>query len=311
MQQDPVHPNSVQRLTDNDVTPIADYLSRRTFVKSLVGAGLLLPSLPSYALNSVKNPHFQADLKLTDPEHVLHYNNFYELGTNKKDPFYNKDQLKTEGWTLSVEGECHHPKTFDMDELQKLFGLEQRIYRFRCVEGWSMVVPWDGFPLAKLLAHVSPTSKAKYVEFISIKDPDNLPGQRRKILDWPYTEGLRIDEAMNPLTLMAMGLYGEDLPNQNGAPIRLVTPWKYGFKSSKSIVTIRLTDKMPVSSWMKSAPKEYGFYSNVNPTVRHPRWSQAKERPLGSFFKKKTLMFNGYEEQVAHLYKGMDLQKHF
>lgn len=302
----------MQKLTENDVTSQSVFLNRRSFIKQLAGVGLLLPSLPSYAyaLNSVKNPNYQPNLKLTDSEHVLHYNNFYELGTGKSDPYYNQAQLKTDGWTLTVEGECRRPRTFELSELEGLFDIEQRIYRFRCVEGWSMVVPWDGFPLAKLLNLVEPTSKAKYVEFVSINDPDNLRAQRRDILDWPYTEGLRIDEAMNPLTLMAMGLYGENLPNQNGAPIRLIVPWKYGFKNSKSIVKIRLVEEQPVSAWMKAAPKEYGFYSNVNPNVRHPRWSQAKERPLGSFLKKKTLMFNGYEAEVAHLYKDMDL-KHF
>lgn len=297
------------KLTENQVTDQSLYLNRRQFIKGLTAAGLIGTPLISEALDFSKNPNYQSNLKLTDAEHALHYNNFYELGTSKEDPFRNADKLNIDNWKVIVEGECNHPTTFDMDDLLKL-EQEERIYRFRCVEGWSMVVPWIGFPLAKLLKKVDPTSKAKYVEFVSIEDK-NLPGQRFRILDWPYREGLRMDEAMHPLTLMATGMYGEPLANQNGAPIRLVVPWKYGFKSSKSIVKIRLVEKQPVSSWMVSTPSEYGFYSNVNPNVSHPRWSQAKERPLGSFFKKKTLMFNGYEKQVADLYKGMDLKKYF
>lgn len=297
------------KLTENHVTDKNLYLNRRQFIKGMTAAGLIGTPFIANALDFTKNQNFQEDLKLTDPEHALHYNNFYELGTSKEDPFRNADKLKTDGWQVVIEGECGKPQTFDMDDLLKL-EQEERIYRFRCVEGWSMVVPWIGFPLSKLLSKVEPNSKAKYVEFVSIEDP-NLPGQRFRTLDWPYREGLRMDEAMHPLTLMATGIYGEALPNQNGAPIRLIVPWKYGFKSSKSIVKIRLVEKQPLSSWMVATPSEYGFYSNVNPNVSHPRWSQAKERPLGSFFKKKTLMFNGYENEVASLYKGMDLKKNF
>lgn len=299
------------KLTENHITDQNLYLNRRQFVKSLTAAGLLGTPFVANALTLEfsKNSAFQPSLKTTDPEHALHYNNFYELGTSKEDPFRNADKLNTDNWKIVIEGECSKPTTFDMDDLLKL-EQEERIYRFRCVEGWSMVVPWIGFPLAKLLKQVEPTNKAKFVEFVSIEDP-NLPGQRFRILDWPYREGLRMDEAMHPLTLMATGIYGEALPNQNGAPIRLVVPWKYGFKSSKSIVKIRLVEKQPLSSWMVATPSEYGFYSNVNPNVSHPRWSQAKERPLGSFFKQKTLMFNGYENEVAGLYKGMDLKKYF
>ncbi|WEJ63066.1 protein-methionine-sulfoxide reductase catalytic subunit MsrP [Thiomicrorhabdus lithotrophica] len=297
------------RLTENHVTDENLYLNRRQFVKGMTATGLIGIPFIANALDFSKNQNYQEKLKLTDPEHALHYNNFYELGTSKEDPFRNADKLKTDGWQVVIEGECAKPQTFDMDDLLKL-EQEERIYRFRCVEGWSMVVPWIGFPLSKLLSKVEPNSKAKYVEFISIEDP-NLPGQRFRVLDWPYREGLRMDEAMHPLTFMATGIYGESLPNQNGAPIRLVVPWKYGFKSSKSIVKIRLVEKQPLSSWMVATPSEYGFYSNVNPNVSHPRWSQAKERPLGSFFKKKTLMFNGYENEVASLYKGMDLKKNF
>ena len=300
----------MKNLKESEVTDKSLYLNRREFIQQLTAAGLLATPLSATALDFVKNPNYQPGLELTEAEYALTYNNFYELGTAKEDPNKNAFKLKTDNWKVVVEGLCEKPQTFDMDDLLK-FEQEERIYRFRCVEGWSMVVPWIGFPLSKLLAKVQPTSQAKYVEFISIEDRENLPGQRFNILDWPYREGLRMDEAMHPLTLMATGLYGEPLENQNGAPIRLVVPWKYGFKSSKSIVKIRLVDKQPTSSWMAATPSEYGFYSNVNPNVPHPRWSQAKERPLGSFFKKKTLMFNGYAEEVAHLYKGMDLKKFF
>ncbi|MEA1989760.1 MAG: protein-methionine-sulfoxide reductase catalytic subunit MsrP [Pseudomonadota bacterium] len=298
------------KLTENHVTDENLYLNRRQFVKGMTAIGLIGTPFIAHALDFTKNQNYQENLKLTDPEHALHYNNFYELGTAKDDPFRNAHKLKTDDWQVVIEGECAKPQPFAMDDLLQI-EQEERIYRFRCVEGWSMVVPWIGFPLSKLLSKVEPNSKAKYVEFVSIEDTKNLPGQRFRTLDWPYREGLRMDEAMHPLTLMATGIYGEALPNQNGAPIRLVVPWKYGFKSSKSIVKIRLVEKQPLSSWMVATPSEYGFYSNVNPNVSHPRWSQAKERPLGSFFKKKTLMFNGYENEVASLYKGMDLKKNF
>ena len=298
-------------LKDNDVTPEEWFVNRRRFIQSAVAMGLISSPIAALAeLDFTANPNYQPDLKLTDPEHALNYNNFYELGTDKSDPPRYADRLKTDNWQIRIEGECAKPMTLDMDDIMA-FEQEERIYRFRCVEGWSMVVPWIGFPLNKLLAKAEPTSKAKYVEFVSILDRENLPGQQFNILDWPYREGLRMDEAMHPLTLMTTGLYGKPLQNQNGAPIRLIVPWKYGFKSAKSIVTIRLTEKQPTSSWMAAAPREYGFYSNVNPNVPHPRWSQAKERPLGSFFKKKTEIFNGYGEEVAGLYKGMDLKKYY
>lgn len=298
------------KLTDHHVTDKKLYLNRRQFIQGATVLGLLGSPFVANALDFKSNSQYQPDLKLTNPEHALKYNNFYELGTSKSDPYRNAHRLNTDNWQVMIEGECAKPQVFDMDDLLR-FEQEERIYRFRCVEGWSMVVPWIGFPLSKLLNVVEPNSRAKYVEFISIEDTKNLPGQRYRTLDWPYKEGLRLDEAMHPLTLMATGIYGEKLPNQNGAPIRLVVPWKYGFKSSKSIVKIRLVEQEPKSSWMVATPSEYGFYSNVNPNVSHPRWSQAKERPLGSFFKKKTLMFNGYADEVAHLYSGMDLKKHF
>lgn len=300
-----------QQPKESEVTPEELFLNRRQFIQAAVAAGLITSPIAALAdFNFASNPNYRPDLKLTDPEHALNYNNFYELGTDKSDPPRYADRLITDNWQVRVEGLCAKPQTFDMDDMLA-FDQEERIYRFRCVEGWSMVVPWIGFPLSKLLAKVEPTNEAKYVEFVSILDRENLPGQRFNVLDWPYREGLRMDEAMHPLTLMTTGLYGKALQNQNGAPIRLIVPWKYGFKSAKSIVTIRLTDKQPVSSWEQAAPDEYGFYSNVNPKVSHPRWSQAKERPLGSFFKKKTLMFNGYADEVAALYKGMDLKKYY
>jgi sulfoxide reductase catalytic subunit YedY len=247
-------------------------------------------------------------------EEITSYNNFYEFGTGKEDPAKNAGVFNPKPWSITVEGECNKKGTFDLEDFIKPYALEERIYRLRCVEGWSMVIPWVGFSLADMLKTFEPTSKAKYVEFTTLFDKSRMPGQQRRVLNWPYVEGLRIDEAMNPLAIMAVGLYGDILPNQNGAPIRLVVPWKYGFKSIKSIVKIRFTEKQPKTTWNESAPKEYGFYSNVNPNVDHPRWSQKKERRIGEAFWKpkiETLMFNGYGEQVAHLYQGMDLRKYF
>jgi sulfoxide reductase catalytic subunit YedY len=242
---------------------------------------------------------------------ITRYNNFYEFGTDKYSPAQTAQSLRTRPWTVTVEGEVKHPKTYDIDTLTRISPLEERIYRLRCVEGWSMVIPWVGFALGDLIKQVQPTSRARYIEFITLHDPEQMPGQRSRVLDWPYTEGLRLDEAMHPLTLLAVGLYGEVMPNQNGAPLRLVVPWKYGFKSIKSIVRMRFVEQQPVSAWTRANPEEYGFYSNVNPEVDHPRWSQARERRIGEFSKRQTLMFNGYAEQVAHLYRGMDLKKNF
>ncbi|HEX5372452.1 MAG TPA: protein-methionine-sulfoxide reductase catalytic subunit MsrP [Aquabacterium sp.] len=253
--------------------------------------------------------------KLTPYEDVTTYNNFYEFGTDKGDPADLAHTLKTRPWSLSIEGEVGKPLKLGLDDLLKLGAMEERIYRLRCVEGWSMVIPWVGYSLSTLIKRAEPTSRAKFVEFVSLADPKQMPGVRSSVLDWPYVEGLRIDEAMHPLTLMAFGLYGEVLPNQNGAPLRLVVPWKYGFKSAKSIVRIRLVEREPVSSWTRANPREYGFYSNVNPGVDHPRWSQASERRIGEggLFtpRKPTLMFNGYQSQVASLYAGMDLKKYY
>jgi sulfoxide reductase catalytic subunit YedY len=249
----------------------------------------------------------------TSYKSVTTYNNFYEFGTDKDDPVRQAHRLKVRPWTIEVEGEVARPRSFDIEELLKMAPLEERIYRMRCVEGWSMVIPWIGFPLSELVRRAQPTGNAKYLEFITLADPKQMPGLRSPVIDWPYTEGLRMDEAMHPLTLLTLGLYGQVLPNQNGAPVRLVVPWKYGFKSSKSLVRIRFLEKQPETSWMKSSPTEYGFYSNVHPGVDHPRWSQATERRIGEdgFLTRKrpTLMFNGYGAQVASLYAGMDLTR--
>ena len=301
----------------SEITSPALYADRRRFLR-LAGAGTAALALGGpgqlFAAQArtlgplAKSPLSTAE-ELTPLKDVTRYNNFYEFGTDKSDPAQYASRMKTEPWTIKVEGLVGKPRTFDLDQIYKIAPLEERIYRLRCVEAWSMVVPWVGFPLAALLRQVEPLGSAKYVEFISLYDPKVM--NPRPILDWPYREGLRLDEAMHPLTLMAVGLYGEVLPNQNGAPVRLVVPWKYGFKSAKSIVAIRLTDKQPQTSWNVAGPSEYGFYSNVNPDVDHPRWSQAKERRIGEFLKRKTLPFNGYAEQVASLYAGMDLRKYF
>lgn len=251
--------------------------------------------------------------KLTDYKDASTYNNFYEFGTDKADPARNAGTLKTSPWTVQVDGLVNKPARFGIEDLLKLSAMEERVYRLRCVEGWSMVIPWVGYSLSELIKRVEPQGSAKYVEFVTLADPKTMPFVGSRILEWPYVEGLRLDEAMHPLTLLSFGMYGEVLPNQNGAPVRLVVPWKYGFKSGKSLVRIRFTDKQPATAWNKSAPQEYGFYSNVNPTVDHPRWSQATERRIGEdglFAKRrKTLMFNGYEAQVGQLYAGMDLRK--
>ena len=311
----------IKRPTDiqpSEITDYALYRRRREFMKgaAALAAGAALGSLHEAAAAGAKIPGvrksaFDTTEELTPFGDVTSYNNFYEFGVDKEDPAQRAHTLRTKPWTVAVEGFVMRPKVYDLDELLKLAPLEERIYRLRCVEGWSMVIPWVGFPLSALIKQAEPTGKAKYVEFVSLADPAQMPGVRTSVLEWPYREGLRLDEAMHPLTILAVGLYGEVLPNQNGAPLRLVVPWKYGFKSAKSIVRIRFVESQPISAWMKAAPNEYGFYSNVNPEVDHPRWSQARERRIGEFLKRKTLMFNGYADQVAQLYTGMDLQKYF
>jgi methionine sulfoxide reductase catalytic subunit len=315
----------VTRKSDVKTSEITDetvYRQRRRFIQGLAGTGLLLasscyaaePAAPARTgkkLKAARNGAYSTKEETTPYKDVTQYNNFYELGTDKGDPSLNAALLKTKPWTLAVEGECAKPAVYQLEDFIKPHKLEERVYRLRCVEGWSMVIPWVGFPLAEVIKRSEPTSKAKYVAFETIHAPKMLPGQRIPVLQWPYKEGLRIDEAMHPLSLLAVGLYGEVLPNQNGAPIRLVVPWKYGFKSIKSIIKIRFTEEQPVTAWNQSAPDEYGFYSNVNPNVDHPRWSQARERRIGEFFKQPTLKFNGYEEEVGRLYAGMDLKRFF
>jgi sulfoxide reductase catalytic subunit YedY len=304
----------------SEITDREIYRARRQFLQSVpaVVATAVVPglfaSIPAFAaekLPGASKSRFSTGEQATPYKEVTTYNNFYEFGTDKADPAQAAKTLITRPWTVSVEGEVKNPRTYAIEDLLRLAPLEERIYRLRCVEGWSMVIPWTGISLSEVIRRAEPAGNAKYVEFVSLHDPKQMPGQRSGVLDWPYVEGLRLDEAMHPLTLLAFGLYGEVLPQQNGAPLRLVVPWKYGFKSAKSIVSIRLVEKPPVSAWMRAAPSEYGFFSNVNPAVDHPRWSQARERRIGEFLKRATLPFNGYGEQVAQLYAGMDLKKHF
>jgi sulfoxide reductase catalytic subunit YedY len=313
-------------IKSSEITPQALYDNRRQFIRtasglllaastaSFLGSNLFASEKGKYGGNKldVKTKKNLAESEdLTPYDKATTYNNYYEFGTDKYSPAKRAATLKTDPWSVEVAGHVDNPGNYQLEDILKHNALEERIYRFRCVETWSMVVPWVGFPLANLIKRMQPTSKAKYVKFSTLYDPDTMPGQKRGVLQWPYVEGLRMDEAMHPLTMLVTGLYGEALPNQNGAPLRLIVPWKYGFKSIKSIAKIEFVEQQPVSSWTKSAPREYGFYSNVNPGVRHPRWSQAKERRLGDFFKQKTLMFNGYQEQVASLYTGMDLTRNF
>ena len=307
-------------IVPSEITDKQLYLKRREFLQlgaatglTALAGGLLLPrdAIALSKLNVAKKATATAEDPLTPLRDITSYNNFYEFGTDKSDPAAYASTLKTRPWTVAVEGEIKRPKIYDIDELLKLAPLEERIYRLRCVEGWSMVIPWIGYSLSELIKRVEPTGKAKFVEFTTLQAPDQMPGQKTQVLNWPYVEGLRLDEAMNPLTLLGVGLYGEVLPNQNGAPIRIVVPWKYGFKSGKSIVKIRFVEKEPLTAWNRAAPSEYGFYSNVNPDIDHPRWSQAKERRIGEFGKRKTLLFNSYADQVAQLYTGMDLKKSF
>ncbi|MBM5575744.1 protein-methionine-sulfoxide reductase catalytic subunit MsrP [Deefgea sp. CFH1-16] len=293
----------------SEITPQSVFLNRRQFM--LAGASSLFLTAEAVAGLNAKPSALSIKESPNSLKQITTYNNYYEFGTDKADPALYAGQLKTKPWQIVVSGELGQSRTYSIDDLLKVAALEERIYRLRCVEGWSMVIPWVGIPLASVLKQVSPTSKAKFVAFETLNDPKQMPGQRSRVLEWPYREGLRIDEAMHPLTILAVGLYGEVLPNQNGAPVRLVVPWKYGFKSIKSVVSIRLQEQQPATSWNQSAPNEYGFYSNVNPDVAHPRWSQAKERRIGEFLKRDTLPFNGYAPQVASMYQGMDLRKFF
>ena len=301
----------MKKIKYSEITPEKIYRNRRSFIKSMgLGAGsIALTSIPF-----INNARSEQKDKLTSYKDITTYNNYYEFGTSKSDPYKNSQNFKTDPWGISIEGEVENPINISMEEISEQFVSEERIQRLRCVEGWSMVIPWMGFSLNQLLSKVTLTSKAKFVEFESVYDPDQMKGQRYPVLQWPYKEGLRIDEAMHPITTVVTGLYGKALPNQNGAPLRIFVPWKYGFKSAKAIVKIKLVKQMPVSSWMKSSPREYGFYSNVNPNVSHPRWSQATERVIGEGIlspRIETEMFNGYGDEVANLYSGMDLKKNF
>ena len=306
-----------QDLPASEITPEGLYLDRRAFLGgaaaalALAATGLPLRAADPGGLGPLARSPTSTSERPNRWEEVTGYNNFYEFGTGKDDPAREAWRLKPRPWTVRVTGECLKPRTFGLEDLLRLAPLEERIYRMRCVEGWSMVIPWAGFPLKALLDRVAPKSTARYVAFFSLADPAQEPGVRLPVLDWPYLEGLRLDEANHPLTLLAFGVYGRVLPNQNGAPLRLVVPWKYGFKGAKSIVEIRLVRDQPWTSWAKSSPDEYGFYATVNPTVDHPRWSQATERRIGEWFRRPTLMFNGYGDQVASLYTGLDLRRNF
>lgn len=306
-------------LTENEVTDFAVFKSRRALIKAAAGASVLA-AFPGTA-NSALKPYakapvgpYSADLPVNDLEDVANYTNYYEFSTNKTDSTVLAKDLKTKPWSITVEGEVEKPGVYNLEDILKANALEERIYRFRCVEAWAMVVPWIGFPLGVMLKQFKPTSKARFVEFTTLFDPEVMVGQRSSVLTWPYVEGLRIDEAMHPLAFMATGMYDDLLPNQNGAPLRLVVPWKYGFKSIKAIVKIRFQEEMPSTAWNKSASGEYGFYANVNPDVPHPRWSQSRERVLGAGIftpKRNTEKFNGYGEEVSKLYSGMDLTQYF
>ncbi|MGE3273937.1 MAG: protein-methionine-sulfoxide reductase catalytic subunit MsrP [Vicinamibacterales bacterium] len=316
-------------IRESEVTPQDLYLRRREFLKvagstavAATAAGVVggvFTGAPAEAaqdpnakkFTDLKKSPFSTDEEMNSFKEVTTYNNFYEFGLDKGDPARNAHTLQPSPWTVVVDGMCAKPGKYNMEDILKWFPLEERIYRLRCVEAWSMVVPWVGFPLADFVKRFEPSSTAKYVEFKTLVDYKQMPGQREPVLQWPYTEGLRMDEAMHPLALMAVGVYGQAMPNQNGAPIRLIVPWKYGFKGIKSIVRVSFTDKQPLNTWQQTRASEYGFYANVNPEVDHPRWSQKTERRIGEFFRRKTLMFNGYGEQVASLYAGMDLRKYY
>ncbi len=311
-------------IPSSEITPKSTYLNRRSFLAGAAIAGAA--AVTGIAFRDLADPAFTVHAnakidglqksplsttgKVTPYKDVTNYNNFYEFSTDKYEPAELAKNFKTRPWTVTIDGEVKKKQVLDVDTVIKMAAPEERIYRHRCVEGWSIVVPWVGFSLSELIKRADPLPKAKFVEFTTLYDPKQMPGQRVNVLAWPYVEGLRMDEAMHPLALLCFGMYGEVLPNQDGAPLRIVLPWKYGFKSAKSIVRIRFTDSQPLNTWQQSAPNEYGFYSNVNPNVDHPRWSQAKERRLGEFLKRPTLMFNGYD-QVASLYSGMDLKKNF
>ncbi len=311
----------VPRIAPSEITPPEVYFSRRALLAGALAAGVSTlargagsPPAGAAPLEYTANPRYSVSEAPNRYEEITTYNNFYEFGTDKEDPSENARNFQPRPWSVTIDGEAETRGTFTLEDLLKGQPLEERVYRFRCVEAWSLVVPWVGFPLSSLLARFKPTSRAKYVEFTTLYDPHRMPGQRSSVLAWPYVEGLRMDEAMHPLTLMVVGLYGRVLPNQDGAPLRLIVPWKYGFKGIKSIVRIRFSATQPHTTWSLAAPNEYGFYANVNPAVDHPRWSQATERRIGAPFlaaRRPTLLFNGYADEVASLYQGMDLRRYF
>lgn len=306
----------MKKILSSEITSYSTYINRRKFIKNF-SAISIASSLPisAQALHTEDTSQYREQLEdneeLNTFSEITTYNNFYEFGMGKSDPSNNSSSFNTKPWSIKIEGLVEKPFNLNLEDLLKKTTIEDRVYRLRCVEAWSMVIPWQGFPLSKLIKLAQPLESAKFIQFETIFRPDEMPGQNKRILPWPYVEGLRMDEAMHPLTILSTGLYGHDLLNQNGAPLRLVVPWKYGFKSIKSIVAIRFVDQQPEATWSKVAPSEYGFYSNVNNTVHHPRWTQATERRIGEFLRRPTLMFNGYEAEVSHLYKDMDLNKNF
>ncbi len=310
-----IRSKSLLDIASSEITPESAYLNRREFLKEAGLVGVATASFaagfPSLARGQGGGQDQDLKAELTSYEDATSYNNFYEFGTDKEDPKANAQNFKTKPWSVKVDGLVNKPATYQLEDFIKPHKLEERIYRHRCVEAWSMVIPWMGFPMADLIKRVEPLGSAKYIELTTLLDPKQMPGQRSPNLDWPYVEGLRLDEAMHPLAIFSVGIYGKTLPNQNGAPLRHVVPWKYGFKGCKSIVRIRFTDKEPRTAWNIAAPQEYGFYANVNPTVDHPRWSQARERVIGKIRRRETEMFNGYAAQVASLYAGMDLRKNY
>ena len=306
----------MHKIIPSEITPYSKYINRRKFIKR--ASAVSIASSLSFGVNASHSSNlskYQKKLEEGDElntfEEITTYNNFYEFGMGKSDPSSNSKNFKPKPWSISIEGLVDKPFSLNLEDLLKKITIEDRIYRLRCVEAWSMVIPWQGFPLSDLVKMAKPLESAKFIQFVTVFRPDEMPGQNKRILPWPYVEGLRMDEAMHPLTILSTGLYGHDLLNQNGAPLRLVVPWKYGFKSIKSIVAIRFVDQQPDATWSMVAPSEYGFYSNVNNTVNHPRWTQGTERRIGEFLRRPTLMYNGYEEEVSHLYTGMDLKKYF
>jgi len=306
----------MNKIIPSEITPYSKYINRRKFIKT--ASAVSIASSLSFGVNASHSSDLSKYRKqleegdeLNTLEEITTYNNFYEFGMGKSDPSSNSKNFKSKPWSISIEGLVNKPFSLNLEDLLKKNTIEDRIYRLRCVEAWSMVIPWQGFPLSDLIQIAKPLDSAKFIQFVTVFRPDEMPGQNKRILPWPYVEGLRMDEAMHPLTILSTGLYGHDLLNQNGAPLRLVVPWKYGFKSIKSIVAIRFVDQQPDATWSMVAPSEYGFYSNVNNTVHHPRWTQGTERRIGEFLRRPTLMYNGYEEEVSYLYKDMDLNKYY